>query len=146
MLYSFDQFSVDVGGRELRRGNVMIEIEPQVFDVLVYLIEHRDRVVSKEELLEAIWEGRAVSESALTSRINAARSTVGDTGASQKWIRTSARKGYRFVGLLDARDDARVAPKTKLRQEVRFCTAADGPHIASRRLAAALPSSRPGIG
>jgi len=144
VLYRFDQFSVDVGGRELRRGDIMIEIEPQVFDVLVYLIEHRDRVVSKEELFEAIWEGRAVSESALTSRINAARSAVGDTGASQKWIRTSARKGYRFVGLLDEREDARAAPKSKLRQEVRFCTAADGPHIAYATVGSGAPLVKAG--
>jgi pimeloyl-ACP methyl ester carboxylesterase len=144
VLYRFDQFSVDVGGRELRRGNIMIEIEPQVFDVLVYLIEHRDRVVSKEELFEAIWEGRAVSESALTSRINAARSAVGDTGASQRWIRTSARKGYRFVGLLDERDEARIAPKSDLRQEVRFCTAADGPHIAYATVGSGAPLVKAG--
>ncbi len=144
MLYRFDQFSVDVGGRELRRGDIMIEIEPQVFDVLVYLIENRDRVVSKEELFQAIWEGRVVSESALTSRINAARSAVGDTGAIQKWIRTSARKGYRFVGLLDEHEEARASPKSNLRQEVRFCTAADGPHIAYATVGSGAPLVKAG--
>ena len=144
MLYRFDQFCVDVGGRELRRGNILIEIEPQVFDVLVYLIEHRDRVVSKEELFESIWEGRTVSESALTSRINAARTAVGDTGASQKLIRTSARKGYRFVGLLDEHEEARISPKSNLRQEVRFCTAADGPHIAYATVGSGAPLVKAG--
>lgn len=144
MLYRFDQFSVDVGGRELRRGGITIEIEPQVFDVLVYLIKNRDRVVSKEELFETIWEGRVVSESALTSRINAARSAVGDTGANQKWIRTSARKGYRFVGLLDEQEEGRLSPKSNLRQEVRFCTAADGPHIAYATVGSGAPLVKAG--
>lgn len=137
MLYEFDHFRVDVSGRELRRENVMIEIEPQVFDILVYLIEHRDRVVSKEELFDAIWSGRIVSESALTSRINAARSAVGDTGARQEFIRTSARKGYRFVGILRGEhgvqglNTAAVAPaREDQHQEIRFCSAADGTSIA----------------
>ncbi len=142
MLYSFDRYCVDVKSRELKAGELMIEIEPQVFDLLVYLIQHRDKVVSKEELFETIWGGRIVSESTLTSRINAARHAVGDTGAQQSLIRTSARKGYRFVGLvrdgvndnapgegLLSRPRAQVRPASR-RQEVRFCTAADGPSIA----------------
>lgn len=142
MLYSFDRYCVDVKSRELKAGELMIEIEPQVFDLLVYLIQHRDKVVSKEELFETIWGGRIVSESTLTSRINAARHAVGDTGAQQSLILTSARKGYRFVGLvrdgvndnapgegLLSRPRAQVRPASR-RQEVRFCTAADGPSIA----------------
>ncbi len=142
MLYSFDRYCVDVKSRELKAGEVMIEIEPQVFDLLVYLIQHRDKVVSKEELFETIWGGRIVSESTLTSRINAARHAVGDTGAQQSLIRTSARKGYRFVGLVrdgvndNAPGDGQLSrPRAQVRtaskrQEVRFCTAADGPSIA----------------
>ena len=79
-------------------------MEPQVFDLLVYLVENRDHVVSKDDLLASIWGGRVVSESTLTSRINAARKAVGDSGDEQKLIRTIARKGFRFVG------DVRRAP------------------------------------
>ena len=73
-------------------------MESQVFDLLVHLVENRDRVVSKEDLIASVWGGRIVSDSTLTSRINAARKAVGDSGAEQKLIRTIARKGLRFVG------------------------------------------------
>ena len=77
-----------------------VPVEPQVFDVLVYLVENRDRVVSKDDLIESVWDGRIISDSTLTSRINAARKAIGDTGASQNLIRTVPRKGLRFVGLV----------------------------------------------
>jgi TolB-like protein len=73
-------------------------VEPQVFDLLVYLVENRDRVVNKDDLLASVWGGRIVSDSTLTSRINAARKAIGDSGEEQKLIRTIARKGFRFVG------------------------------------------------
>ena len=80
-----------------------IPVEPQVFDLLVYLVQNRDRVVSKDDLIASVWDGRIVSESTLTSRINAARKAVGDSGKEQKLIRTIPRRGFRFVG---ARADA----------------------------------------
>ncbi len=89
---------LDSNRRELRRGSEPIAVEPQVFDLLVYLVENRDRVVSKNDLIASIWGGRIVSDSTLTSRINAARKAVGDSGEEQKLIRTIARKGLRFVG------------------------------------------------
>src|SRR2546430_5444165 len=89
---------LDVARRELRRRGERIALEPQVFDLLVYLVRHRDRVVSKDELLQAVWGGRIVSESTMTSRINAARKAVGDSGEAQRLIRTLPRKGIRFVG------------------------------------------------
>ncbi|HWE18256.1 MAG TPA: transcriptional regulator, partial [Hyphomicrobiaceae bacterium] len=98
MLFTFGDCSVDCDRRELRRGDELIAVEPQVFDVLVYLIRHRDRVVSRDDLLEGVWGGRIVSESTLSSRINSARSAIGDSGDQQQWIRTIARKGFRFVG------------------------------------------------
>ena len=98
MLFTFGDCSVDCDRRELRRGDELIAVEPQVFDVLVYLIRHRDRVVSRNDLLEGVWGGRIVSESTLSSRINSARSAIGDSGDQQQWIRTIARKGFRFVG------------------------------------------------
>ncbi len=86
--------------RELRRGTTPVAIEPQVFDLLVHLIRHRDRVVSKDELLASVWHGRAISESALFNRVNAARSAIGDTGAQQTLIKTLPRRGLRFVGVV----------------------------------------------
>jgi adenylate cyclase len=96
--YSFEKFILDSERRELRCGDVFVPLEPQVFDLLEFLIRCRDRVVSKDELLAVVWRGRMVSESALTTRINAARAAIGDSGKSQRLIRTLPRKGIRFVG------------------------------------------------
>ena len=98
MQFRFAEHVLDVARRELRRGGEPIALEPQVFDLLVYLIRNRERVVTKDDLVSAVWGGRIVSESTLTSRINAARRAVGDTGEAQRLIRTSPRKGVRFVG------------------------------------------------
>jgi TolB-like protein/Tfp pilus assembly protein PilF len=106
--YCFEAYALDPGIRELRRGAELIPLEPQVFDLLVFLIENRDRVVSKDDLMAAVWRGRVVSESTLTSRINAARKAVGDNGEGQTLIRTVARKGFRFVGTVS--DAAPAAP------------------------------------
>jgi TolB-like protein/Flp pilus assembly protein TadD len=103
MLFTFGECSIDCDRRELRRGAELIAVEPQVFDVLVYLIRHRDRVVSRDDLLEGVWDGRIVSESTLASRVNSARSAIGDSGDQQQWIRTIARKGFRFVGEVEER-------------------------------------------
>jgi len=91
-------------GRELRRESVLVPVEPQVFDLLAYLVQHRDRVVTKDDLLEAVWNGRIVSESALTTRINAVRTALGDSGEAQRLIRTLRGRGVRFVG--DVREEA----------------------------------------
>jgi len=98
--YLFENCALDTDRRELRRGTNLVAVEPQVFDILVYLIQHRDRVVSKDDLLASVWHKRAISESALFNRINAARSALGDTGERQNLIRTLPRKGLRFVGLV----------------------------------------------
>jgi len=112
--FSFSGHTLDVERRELRRGSDPVAIEPQVFDLLIYLLHNRDHVVSKNDLITAIWVGRIVSESTLTSRINAARKAIGDSGEEQRLIRTIARRGFRFVGEVQeqaARDDAH-APST----------------------------------
>jgi len=96
--FLFGDYVLDTDRRELRRGAELISLGPQVFDLLVYLVKNRERVVSKDDLLEAVWSGRIVSESTLTSHINAARKAVGDSGEAQNLIRTVARKGFRFVG------------------------------------------------
>jgi TolB-like protein/Tfp pilus assembly protein PilF len=98
VLFLFSDHRLDTDRRELRRGSEPIAVEPQVFDLLVYLVENRHRVVNKDDLLASIWGGRIVSDSTLTSRINAARKAIGDSGEEQKLIRTMARKGFRFVG------------------------------------------------
>src|SRR5262245_41848698 len=89
---------LDTDRRELRRGSEPIAVEPQVLDLLIYLVQSRDRVVSKDDLIASVWGGRVVSLATLTSRIYAARKAVGDSGQGQKLIRTIARKGLRFVG------------------------------------------------
>ena len=98
MLYSFEDFSLDTARRELRRNGVLVALQPQVFDLLEYSIRNRERVVSKDDLLAAVWSGRIVSESTLSTRINAARSAIGDSGEKQRLLRTAHGKGIRFVG------------------------------------------------
>jgi TolB-like protein len=96
--FHFADFEINVARRELRRAGAMVHLEPQVFDLLVHLIRNRDRIVSKDELIEVIWQGRIVSEAALSSRISAARRALGDSGNDQSLIRTMYKRGFRFVG------------------------------------------------
>jgi adenylate cyclase len=96
--YFFEDYTLDFDRRELRRANRLVPVEPQAFDVVAHLVRKRDRVVSKYDLLAAVWNGRLVSESALTTCINAARSALGDSGRAQRLIRTLPRKGFRFIG------------------------------------------------
>lgn len=98
MRFLFGECAIDAERRELRRDGEAVHVEPQVFDLLLYLIQHRERVVSRDDLLSAVWQGRIVSESTLSSRINAARRAIGDSGDRQSFIRTVARKGLRFIG------------------------------------------------
>ena len=98
MTYLFDGYSLDPGRRELRRGREDITVEPQVFDLLLYLIQNRERVVSKDDLMAQVWSGRVVSESTLSSRITAVRHAIGDDGEQQRLVRTLPRKGFRFIG------------------------------------------------
>jgi TolB-like protein len=96
--YLFGEYTFDTGLRELHRGTEMVTIAPQVFDLLDYLIRNRARVVSKDDLIGAIWKGRSVSDAALTTRLNVARSAIGDSGEEQRLIKTLPRRGFRFVG------------------------------------------------
>src|SRR5271163_1157329 len=98
MRYLFDDYALDTDRRELLKADRPIAVQPQVFDVLAFLIANRGRVVAKDELIDAVWDGRVVSESTLTSRINASRSAVGDSGEAQRLIRTASRQGFRFIG------------------------------------------------
>jgi DNA-binding winged helix-turn-helix (wHTH) protein len=110
LLYSFESFTLDTERRELRRGDTALHIEPQIFDLLVYLISNRERVVGRDDLRKAIWNGRIVSEATLGSRINAARGVLGDDGEEQRLIKTLPRKGFRFVG--EVREVAAIANQT----------------------------------
>ncbi len=112
--YQFEDFILDPGRRELTRGAEPIAMGPQVFDLLLHLVGNRTRVVTKDDLLDAVWNGRIVSESTLTSHINAARKAIGDSGEAQRLVRTVARKGYRFVG-----DVTEERPPEEIRAERR---------------------------
>jgi TolB-like protein/Flp pilus assembly protein TadD len=98
LLYSFETFLFDTGTRELRRDQELLSVEPRVFDLLSYLITNRERVVSKDDLIADVWKGRIVSDAALTTCLNAARTAIGDSGEDQRLIKTLPRKGFRFVG------------------------------------------------
>ncbi|MBR0694791.1 winged helix-turn-helix domain-containing tetratricopeptide repeat protein [Bradyrhizobium lablabi] len=101
MKFSFDNHHLDTDLRELRRNGDLVAMQPQVFDLLVHLVQNRDRVVSRDDLITLVWGGRIVSDSTVDSRINAARAAIGDTGKEQRLIRTIPRKGVRFVGTID---------------------------------------------
>ena len=136
--FVFGDYSLDVGRRELRRGQNLVQLEPQVFDLLVYLVRNRDRVVTRDDIFAAVWGGRIVSESTLSSRITAVRKAIGDSGEQQALIRTAARKGIRFIGEVSEQTEGPAQPiaapaataTSRLRQEVHFCTASDGVRIA----------------
>lgn len=112
MPYRFEDYVLDRTLRELRRGTELVAVEPQVFDLLSFLIDQPDRVVSKNDLIAAIWHGRIVSESALTSRINSARAALGDSGEEQRLIKTLRGKGFRFVGAVSEAAPAMPAAPT----------------------------------
>ncbi len=136
-VYVFDEYELDPSRYVLRRGPADVHVEPQVFDVLMYLLRHRDRVVSKDELLEAVWGDRFVSESALTSRLKAARRAVGDDGTTQRIIRTVHGRGYQFVASVEELVTTHIS--TPLAQEIRFCVAPDSTRIAYATIGVGAP-------
>ena len=109
MRYLFEDYAFDTDRRELHRGADVVPVAPQVFDLLEYLIRNRERVVSKDDLINAVWNGRIVSDAALTTRLNAARTAIGDTGEKQRLIKTLPRKGFRFVGTVQEDQGRAVA-------------------------------------
>ncbi len=98
MRFAFENITLDTDRRELRRHTTAVAVEPQVFDLIVFLIDNRHKVVSRDDMLEGVWHGRIVSESTLATRINAARRALGDSGSAQRLIRTVHRRGFHFVG------------------------------------------------
>src|SRR5437899_6541862 len=137
LVYLFDEYSLDPELRELRRGPDIVTIEPQVFDLLTFLIRNRGRVVSKEDLMAEVWNRRIVSDSTLSSRITATRHAVGDSGARQRLIRTMARRGFRFVGVVQERtlpaDEAATKPDLPTKPNEPESFASTRPGSAERR-------------
>ncbi|MGH9134362.1 MAG: alpha/beta fold hydrolase [Ilumatobacteraceae bacterium] len=130
-VYAFGECELDELTFELRRNGSVVHVEPQVLDVLRYLIAHRDRVVTKSELLDNVWGGRLVTESALTSRLKAVRRAVGDDGRTQSTIRTVHSRGYQFVAPVTERVHGSPLGVTHARaQEIRYCTTPDRVRIA----------------
>jgi DNA-binding winged helix-turn-helix (wHTH) protein len=134
LLYIFDNYALDPERRELRTGATVVAMEPQVFDLLVHLIRHREHVVSRDELIESIWGGRIVSESALSTRINAARSAIGDSGTGQRLIKTLPRKGVRFVG--EVREERKPLEPTSVIPLERHAVETADAHQATESLPA----------
>ncbi len=129
--FFFEEHELDVDRRELRRGAELVSLEPQVFDLLVYLVQNRDRVVSKDELIEEVWEGRNVSDSTLTSRITAVRKAIGDSGDEQRLIRTVSRKGIRFVGVVKDKPQSVAVATATAQATTNITTATAGPTLAT---------------
>ena len=137
--YFFEDCALDTDRRELRRGTDLVAMEPQVFDLLVHLIRNRERVVSKHDLLASIWHGRIVSESALNTRISAARLAIGDNGQEQRLIKTLPRKGVRFVGAV--REDQQPAEAVPRQPQL----AAQASHAGTIARDTAAIATAPGV-
>ncbi|WKA31945.1 winged helix-turn-helix domain-containing tetratricopeptide repeat protein [Bradyrhizobium roseum] len=130
MKFNFDRHILDTDRRELRRDGDLVAVQPQVFDLLVHLLKHRDRVLTRDDLIALVWGGRIVSDSTLDSRINAARNAVGDSGKEQRLIRTIPRKGIRFVGAVNAPYDTQASPLVEAEQPHSALALPDRPAIA----------------
>ncbi|MFI5887322.1 winged helix-turn-helix domain-containing protein [Streptomyces sp. NPDC051554] len=143
--YYFGEYKLDMARHQLRRNGAPVHVEPRALDLLCHLIERRDRIVPKHELLDEVWGDRFVSEAALTTALRTARLAVGDTGSRQQVIRTVHRHGYQFVAPATALADGPSADSDRERgdepaaadgsvgadhQTIRFCTAEEGARIA----------------
>lgn len=137
MRFRFGDCELLPARQELLLSGQPRSVEPQVFDLICHLVKERSRLVTRQELIDVVWGGRIVSDSAVSARISAARSAIGDDGDAQRWIRTMPRRGFRFVGEVDVLPDAPAADARQTtsepdagRQRVRFCRSADGTDIA----------------
>jgi TolB-like protein/Tfp pilus assembly protein PilF len=127
VVFRFGDHVLDVERRELRRGGEPVALEPQVFDLLVYLVRNRSRVVTKDDLIQGVWGGRIVSDSTLTTRLNAARKAVNDSGTAQNTIRTVQRRGVRFIG--EVSEDREPAMQAELKSTAAELSPAPRPSI-----------------
>lgn len=147
MRYRFGRFELVPETRELLADGRARPLEPQVFDLLHYLVGTRERVSSPDDLIATIWHGRIVSDAAISARISAARAAIDDNGKDQAWIRTIPRRGFRFVGEVDV-----VAAKTQIsaqrpvsnEQHIAFCCSRDGTRIAYARSGSGYPLVKAG--
>jgi TolB-like protein/Tfp pilus assembly protein PilF len=142
--FLFADYVLDIDRRELTRGSERVPMGPQVFDLLVYLVRNRERVVTKDDMLGAVWSGRIVSESTLTSHVNAVRKAIGDNGEDQRLIRTVARKGFRFVGKIEeeqapAKLVARAVGHEKVQTEAGRAASAPALTLPDKPSIAVLP-------
>lgn len=129
--FKFDNHILDTERRELRRDGDLVAMQPQVFDLLVHMLKHRDRVVTRHDLIALVWGGRSVSDSTLDSRINAVRNAIGDSGKHQRLIRTIPRKGLRFVGTVTQCDpEASATSSIEAEQKHSTLTQPGRPAIA----------------
>ena len=136
MKYTFGQFELDSSTHELRRNSLLVKVEPQVFNLLLFLLENQDQLVSSEQLIENVWRGRVVSDSAIAARISAARKAVDDDGKRQHVIKTIPRKGFRFV--MNVQNDGQHEDQGSIperstsnrHQTIKYCRSFDGTSIA----------------
>jgi pimeloyl-ACP methyl ester carboxylesterase/DNA-binding winged helix-turn-helix (wHTH) protein len=144
--YEFGSFAIDKSRFEVERDGKPVGVEPQVFDVLCHLIEHRDRVVTTDELFDTVWAGKIVSDSTLTSRINAARKAIGDDGTAQRWIKTVHRRGYQFIGQPQAALPAQkfMHPRPHLTQDISYCLSGNSVNIAYSKMGDGPPLVKAG--
>ena len=143
MKFAFNNCTIDINTRELTRDGATVAVEPKAFQILQYLLENRERAISKDELLQEIWQGRIVSDSALSSAIKAARAAIGDDGARQSLIKTVHGHGFRFVGVVIA-DKQPAPPAEGLRQSIQYCRSPDGTNIAYATTGSGTPILKTG--
>ena len=138
---SFGTYVIDLANFEVRQDGEKRPVEPQVFDLLAFLVRNPDRLVTKDELIDKVWNGRIVSDATLASRLKAARRAIGDDGEQQKLIRTVHGRGIRFVGKLAAA--AVEVEQADLKQDIRFCRASDGVRLAYATVGSGPPLVKP---
>ena len=143
MIYEFGAFALDSNKAELRQNGENIGVEPQVFALLMVLVENRERLVSKDEIIEKVWDGRIVSESALSSRVKSARKALGDDGVAQTFIRTVHGKGFRFVADVKSKSTVILTPSPE--QGSSQPDKAHGHNASSKPSIAILPFRLVGI-
>jgi DNA-binding winged helix-turn-helix (wHTH) protein len=139
--YFFDEFELDTGAYQLSGHGEPVHLEPRALDLLHYLLRHRDRVVGKDELLDAVWGDRFVTDAALTTALRTARRAVGDDGSRQRILRTVHRRGYQFVAEVSLESGRTPEARSGLtgEQSIRFCHAGDGTRIAWATLGTGSP-------
>ncbi|MEO0785020.1 MAG: winged helix-turn-helix domain-containing protein [Pseudomonadota bacterium] len=130
MILAFDDFEYDRECRELRQSGMMLPVEPQVFDLLGFLIDERDRVVSKDEIIDSVWQGRIVSDAAVSSRVMAARKALGDDGRRQTFIKTVHGTGFRFVGEVNSVEDSAIPAPEPAPVKAGLNTIEEHPHTS----------------